>query len=326
MVWKPEQLLPGDEVGLIAPGGPSEDGVVERGVRALEELGFRVRLGRSVHQKLGFLAGTDAERAADIVQMFREESVKALFCVRGGTGCTRLLSQLPYGLLKKHRKPFIGLSDTSALLLTFLQRLQLVTFHGPMISTDLMHADCPAFTKESLLRAVGQTTPIGSVCGESQELRDGVQVLRRGKAEGRVIATNLFLLTLLIGTKFVPSLRGAILCLEEVNEAPYRIDRMLTALHHNGVFKACAAVVVGRCEGCIDKKPNPNGDYRQTVFDVFSEHLSRLAIPVLYGVPFGHTKLNSTLPLGISAEVDAGVRDLFISEGAVRVRRGKRLV
>ena len=160
---KPERLRLGDVVGIIAPASPPPDPqAIDRSVAALEKLGFKARLARHVRARLGFLAGTDRDRAADLMAMFTTPKVQALFCLRGGYGTARLLPLLDYEAIRRHPKILIGYSDLTTLHCALLKKANLVSFHGPMLNAEQSTGELPDFTLQSLLRTVTEPLPVRS--------------------------------------------------------------------------------------------------------------------------------------------------------------------
>ncbi|MGO9526551.1 MAG: S66 peptidase family protein [Verrucomicrobiia bacterium] len=314
---RPARLRFGDTVGIVAPASALPDPAgVDHAVAALEKLGFKPRLARNVRRRLGFLAGSDAERAADIMQMFLDGEVKAIFCLRGGYGSGRVLRQLDYRSINKRPKIFIGYSDITALHCALLTQARLVCFHGPMLVNKLAGKGAPRFTVQSLLKTVMEPCPAGAICAGYNG--KSVRVIRGGKAEGALIGGNLSLLCATSGTPYQPVFRGAILFFEDVDEAPFRFDRMLTHLLNAGVLQQVAGVAIGVNKNCRDKTANKTGEYRQSEADVMEERLRPLKVPVVAGLPFGHAPWNATLPVGLRARLDAENGDLVIMEAAVR--------
>lgn len=313
----PPCLNPGDTVGVVAPASPPPNPKnIDRSVNALARLGFRARLGRHVRRRHGYLAGSDRERAADLMQMFTDPEVRAILCVRGGYGAGRLLPLLDYAVIRRHPKIFVGYSDITVLHCALLQRAGLVSFHGPMLNSDWVKPRVPRFTRASFLRTLTQTTPPGSISQGYH--RRTVKILRPGRATGSLIGGNLTLLCSLLGTPWQPSFRGAILFVEDLDEPPYRFDRMLTQLLHAGLLSQVAGVAVGLNAGCEDPKARRSREYRQTLEDVLRERLLPLRVPVVMGLPFGHVPTNATLPVGAPAVLDARRGDLIVPHPAVR--------
>jgi muramoyltetrapeptide carboxypeptidase len=290
-------LRDGARVALIAPSGVvsrAED--VNRALDNVRSFGWTPVLGEHVSSQLGYLAGSDADRLKDINAAFASDEIDAIWCVRGGYGSMRLLADLDYAALRRRRKPVIGFSDLTALHSAIHRKCGLVTFHGPTARARLT-----PFTRDSLRRAlVDQVDPCGGV--------DNARILRPGRAKGRIIGGNLALVTALLGTPFAPDFEGAILILEDIGEAVYRIDRMLRHLLLAGALQQCVAMVTG------DFRP-PRGENsrdNRTLDDVLAEAAARAGIPCLAGAPFGHIADQWTIPLGAVAELDTDGRSLRV--------------
>jgi muramoyltetrapeptide carboxypeptidase len=313
---KPERLCFGDTVGIITPASaPPDRKAVDRAAVALEKFGFKPKLGKNVRARHGFLAGSDRERAADVMQMFTDKKVKAIICLRGGDGSSRILDRLDYDVIRRHPKIFAGYSDITSLHCALIKKSNLVSMHAPMLLRGLEANDLPDFTRQSFFRTVMEAKPAGSIClGYG---RKTVSVLRAGKAEGGLIGGNLTVLCGAIGTPFVPSFIGKILFFEDVGEKPYRLDRMLTQLLNAGILSRVNGVAVGVNRKCEDRSPNKTGEYRQSAADVVQERLSSLRVPVVTGLPFGHVDLNATLPVGARVRLDGDTGDLIVTEAAV---------
>lgn len=316
-IVRPIRLEQGDTVGIIAPASaPPDPKAIDRSVEKVEQLGFKTRLGRNARRRWGYLAGSDRQRAADLMGMFSDKRVKAILCVRGGYGTARLVRLLDYAVIRANPKIFVGYSDITSLHGAFLKRAGLVSFHGPMLNSDLIKADLPEFTRESLLRTLMQPTPYGSICRNYR--KRSVKVLRPGTASGVLVGGNITLLCAGLGTGWLPSFRNRILFFEDVDEVPYRFDRMLTQLLHAGVLERVAGIAIGVNRNCKDPKARTTKEYRQTLEDVLKERLQPLRVPVVIGLPFGHVRYNATLPIGVRATLDAEKGDLVITEAAVQ--------
>lgn len=317
MLLKPVRLEYGDTVGVVAPASPPVDPqVIDRSVAALERLGFKAKLAPNVHRRLGFLAGSDRQRASDLMRMFADAKVKAIICLRGGYGAGRLLHLLDYPVIRSHPKIFVGYSDITALHCALLTRAGLVSFHGPTMNSDLVKEDLPEFTLRSFLRIVMEPSAPGSICRGYR--RNTIATLRGGRTEGPLVGGNLSLLCSLVGTPFLPDFRRRLLFLEDLDEPPYRFDRMLTHLLNAGLLQQVAGVAVGVNRHCHDPKARRSKEYRQTLEDVLRDRLLPLKVPVVVGLPFGHVPLNATLPLGLRAVLDGEAGDLSLTESAVR--------
>jgi len=304
-------------LSLIAPASaPRDSGAVDEAVAALEKLGFAVKLGRHARRRRGFIAGKDRERAADLMAMFTDPKVRGIICARGGYGSARLLPLLDYVAIRANPKVFAGFSDITSLHCALLKQSNLLSFHGPMAASQIARPDFPEFSRQSWLRTMLEPAASGSICQGYEG--DTVKVIRRGSVSGQLIGGNLSVLVTTIGTPYQPVFRCRILFLEDFNEQPYRMDRMLTHLLNAGLLPQVAGVAVGICERCLDPEAGSAGEYRQTLADMLQERLWPLKVPVVAGLPFGHARFNATLPVGGRAHLDASRGDLIITHAAVR--------
>jgi muramoyltetrapeptide carboxypeptidase len=314
-VLKPERLCPGDVVGLIAPASaPPDPKSVDRAAAALEKFGYQPKLGKNVRARHGFIAGTDRERAADVMAMFADKKVKAIFCLRGGYGCTRILERLDLEIIRRHPKIFSGYSDITALHSVFASKLGMISFHAPMWNGALADPKVPAFTKNSFFKTVTEQKPFGSICDGYD--KKNVSILRGGIAEGRLVGGNLSLICATLGTPFAPDFKNKILFFEDISERPYRLDRLLTQLWSAGIFSQVAGVAVGVNADCDEKSASK--EWQQSGADVVKEGLEKLRVPTVIGLPFGHVSLNATIPVNALARLDAEHGDLVITEAAVK--------
>ena len=237
---KPKRLNPGDTIGIAAPAGPFDPEKFMAGKRVLESMGFRTVFDEAIFQKSGFLAGTDVQRADQLNRLFADATVQAIACARGGYGSMRILPLLDFGTIQKNPKIFLGFSDISVLLNVLHERCGLVTFHGPVVTTL---ADTDQGTVAALERALTSEAPL------ELSPENGV-VVRPGLASGPVAGGNLTTLCHLVGTSYAPSFKGKILLLEDLGEAPYRIDRMLTQMKLSECFDGIAGMILGTFKEC----------------------------------------------------------------------------
>jgi muramoyltetrapeptide carboxypeptidase len=273
-------LKPGDRIALVAPASPFDQEKLARAVEVLEGRGYRLAPGKHVTCKKGYLAGTEAERATDLIDAIHDPDVAAILCVRGGYGSARLLPWLPFPVLEERPKIFMGYSDITFLHLAFQSRMQWVTFHGPNL-IDL--ADAPPDQVETLL---------SSLSGE-KEFAWGFsddQVLRHGMAAGTVIGGNLTCLVHLLGTPYFPNLRGQFLLIEDCGEALYRLDRHMNHLLLAGALDRLGGLILGTFKDCGDS---------QAIHQMVMEQVSSFQFPVIAGLPFGHMPQNEVIPFGI---------------------------
>lgn len=295
---KPLALSSGDTIGIVAPAAPFNPDLFQKGISVLEVMGYRVYLPEGLSSKDRFLAGPDAHRANLINQMFADPAIKGIFCARGGYGSLRILDLVDYGLIGQNPKIFIGFSDISALIGVMIDQCGLTAFHGPVIT---MLGKGNAETATSLKTVLTSTTPIEIMASRGE-------VIRSGTCRGVVRGGNLATLCHLTGTPHAPKFRNSIVVLEDVGEAPYKIDRMLTQMCMAGCFEGMAGLALGTFSDCGD-----NGDVLDVVRDVFKN----TDIPILAGLDVGHGPVNLTLPMGIPAVLDTERRTLAYTEAAL---------
>ncbi|MGN9840454.1 S66 peptidase family protein [Nonomuraea sp. H19] len=277
----------GDTVAIVAPSGPPSAVLLERGVQLLTGVGLKVVVGAHVldRQELGYLAGDDAARAADLQAAWCDPAVAAVFCCRGGYGAGRLLDLLDWNAMRAAGpKVLLGSSDITALHNAFAIELGVPTLHGPMAACDVManEAGPEPRTWESLQAALfGTPQPV-----------PGDRVLSPGRAEGVLAGGNLSLLASMCGTRWQPSFAGKIAFLEDIGEEPYRIDRMLTQLLQAAAFDGVRGIALGSWEDCGDPYP------------VLRDRLGPLGVPILAGLPVGHGSPQMSLWLGRLGVID----------------------
>lgn len=294
----PKALKKGDTIGLVGISGamrPTTPERVEETARRVEALGYRVKLDESVGQVYGYLSGTDEMRAGAINRMFADETVDAIWAVRGGYGVTRMLDRLDYDMIRANNKPLIGYSDITALHVQLQTKCDLVSFHGPMPSSDGLEAG--GVNARLLLKAL-EARPLGDIVNP-----DGTPLrgLCGGRAEGAFVGGNLSLVASLCGTPYALDVKGKILFLEDVGEKIYALDRMFTQLRNAGYFRDCAGVVLGGYTDCVSE----DEEYGFTLDEVIADVILPCGKPVLSGLQAGHLKEKITLPLGAQAVMDA---------------------
>ena len=302
---KPEALRMGDTIGVIAPAGLVDPAELAQGVDRLKGMGFRVALGESVEKRLRYLAGSDRDRAADLNRMFSNPEIAAIVCARGGYGTSRIIPCLDEDAIAQHPKILVGSSDVTLLLNHLRQHFGLVTFHGPMAA--------PNFGKQpSLLTDTWFRKILVEAQGKGPIAVDGVKGLRGGQARGPLVGGCLTMLCSTLGTPYEIQTDGAILLLEDMDEAPYRIDRMLTQLKAASKFKNARGVIFGTMPGC---HPPDHSNY--TLEDVICDVLADQILPILYGFPAGHGGEQVTLPLGVPIQIDGNTAAVTLLESAV---------
>ena len=302
-IQKPPALRRGDLVALVSPAGPlREPAELETAVSIVERLGFRARAGAHALARHGHLAGTDAQRVGDFNDALQDREVRAIFALRGGYGTMRLLNDVNYDAFAAAPKVVLGYSDLTALLNALTQRAGVVTFHGPVAALSKFTPVETAW----LQAAIERREPIGALS------LTGTQTLVAGRASGRLSGGNLTLLAALCGTPYAVDLSG-IAFIEEVDESPYRIDRMLTQLRLAGAFAKTQGIVVGQCSGC-DITVESESPRSLTLLETLHDRLGDLGIPVVSGASFGHIEEQWTLPIGVSATLDTQTQTLSIDE------------
>lgn len=320
LLRKPPALQKGDTIGVLAPASPVRREMLERGTRELERIGYRVVYGKGVLERRGFFAGGHKQRAESFLALLENPRVKAVFCARGGYGSNyvvEVLSSQPLlrRLQRQAPKIVMGYSDLTSLLLFLNQRLGWVTFQGPMAGIDF------AAGKSAYDRAVLEQVLSGAHSGYS--LGSDARSLRPGVAEGRLLGGCLPMLTATLGTPQEIDTRGTILLIEDIDEKPFRVDRMLFQLRQAGKFRHLRGIVFGQMPGC-----GAAARGRAELRGVILEALRGLLVPIVFGLRFGHTTGKClTLPLGTRARLSAGkkVRLTLLEPAVVPPRRdGKR--
>ena len=304
---KPQPLQQGDLIALVGPSGPAPRERLEAGIRYLEARGYRVQPGPHLFARHHYLAGTDAERAEDLRAALANPEVRAVFCARGGYGTGRILDRLDYAAVAADPKIVLGFSDTTGLHLALQAQAGLVCFTGGLVSMDLGGERDP-FTEEWWWRALTTAGPLGAL-----PLGDEFRVLRPGRAAGPLRGGCLSLLCSLLGTAYVPDLRGAILLLEDVDEYPYRLDRMLNQLRLAGVLEGIGGLVLGQFKDCFKpEEMSRSPDLEEMVMEL----TEGLDLPVVAGLPYGHFRTRLVLPLGVQAVLDTSLPELRLDEAA----------
>ena len=296
-IIKTKRLVPGDTIGIAAPAGPYDEGEFEKGIAAIRNMGFQVRIPEKLQQPLSFLAGSDEHRASLLMDLFKNPAVDAIICARGGYGSLRILERLDYDMIRRHPKAFVGFSDISALHTALMMHCGLAVFHGPMV---ISLGKSSSRTNTSLLEALSTDQPI--------EIHpDNSIAIKAGQTTGMVAGGNLATLCHLLGTPFTPIYKDAILLLEDITEAPYKIDRMLFQMKMAGCFDGIKGVVLGSFQ--------QSGSY-QEICDIVGEIFKDFKVPVLAGFEIGHNGTNLALPLGLTATLDTEKGGLVFHEPA----------
>lgn len=299
----PPPAGPGDRVGVAALSGPVDPVRLEAGLENLRRLGFEPVLADNAVSRHGFLAGTDEERLAAFHRLVADPSLTAIFFTRGGYGLMRLLPALDWDLLSRYPRAYVGYSDLTPFLLGLVERLGLVSFHGPLVAADFARG-LSASEEESLLGALAgrypAELPVASV------LREG----ENGGASGPLLGGCLSLLSATLGTPYFPDLEGSLVFWEDVNEEPYKVDRMLTHLNLSGNLASIEGMIVGHLEG--DEK---SGREPAEWLSLVASGLSGFSWPLAWGLESGHAAPNRTLPVGLPARLDTADGRLVLGLG-----------
>jgi muramoyltetrapeptide carboxypeptidase len=312
---RPARLKQGETVGLVAPAGFVADrfGLDELGA-TVRAMGLVPKFAPNLLERYGYLAGTDESRAAALNAMFRDREVRAIFAVRGGWGSERILPLLDFRPLAADPKLLIGSSDITALHLAIAARTDCPGLHGPNLANSWN-----ALAWDSFRRLVfGAEMPSYAVASAAEDRlvprAARIRTFRPGIARGRLFGGNLSVLSALVGTPFLPDFTGAILFLEDTNEAEYRIDRMLSQLALSGILGKVAGVIFGQCTNCA----NPGDGYGNfTIYEVLEQHLGKLGVPAFQGAAIGHIAGQQSMPVGIEAEIDATTGTIRLLEPLV---------
>lgn len=308
---KGRMLKSGDTIGLVAPASPATEEEFTQAVTGLEREGFKVISGKSCTETYGgYLSGKPQIRADDIHEMFSSKEIDGIMCLRGGYGTSQLLPLLDYDLIKQNPKVFVGFSDITALHIAFLQKANLITFHGPTMSRGLNQL--PDISRQYLLKSIMSAETVGEIINEQDH--SSIQSLTSGIAKGQLVGGNLSLISATMGTPYEIDTKNKILFIEEVGEDPYRIDRMLTQLMLAGKLSEAEGIVLGTWHRCEPKK-RP-GYF--TVEDLFQKIIKPLNKPTIYNVQAGHGPVNITLPLGVHVTLDANHGRFYIEEQGVK--------
>ncbi|MGQ0659275.1 MAG: S66 peptidase family protein [Sphingosinicella sp.] len=312
---RPRRLRRGDVVGLVEPAYFTPDAFdLEAILATIRAMGLVPRAAPNVMSRYGYLAGSDEERAAHLNTMFADPEVRAIFAVRGGWGCARILPLLDFDLIRANPKLLIGFSDITALHLALAARADFPSIHGPNAASAWGQLSWDSFRR----LAFDAETPTWAIPPGTEDRlaqRNGrARTFRPGRATGPLIGGNLTVLSALVGTPYLPSFDGAILFLEETEEAQYRIDRMMTHLALAGILGRVAGVVFGQCTDCTARISSLGGF---TLSEVLAHHLAPLGVPAFQGALFGHVTDQFSLPVGVRAEIDAAAGTIRMLEPVV---------
>ena len=284
-------LMPGAKVGLICPGSPITQEKLETAIENIRSLGFIPDHTPKVLLQKGYLAGSDLDRLTDLHDMYRRQDIDAVWCIRGGYGCTRLLPHIDYSLIRANAKPLIGYSDVTALLNAIHQKTKSPCYHGPVASSTLTN-----YARKCLLPVIHTQYPVTI---QNHTAEQETSILYPGIAQGKLAGGNLSLIAALQGTPFEIHSKNKLVFIEEVGEKPYRIDRMLTQLLDSGFFNNVKGIILGQFVDC-----DSNSTDSLSLLEVLTDRLTPLKIPTIYGFSFGHIDDQCTFPIGMKAALN----------------------
>ena len=313
----PKGLAAGSHVGIASPASGATTSDIQGFINLCNSMGYKPVKGDLISNRDGYLSGSDQQRADEFMRMIEDPTIDAIICSRGGYGVMRILPMLDYGSIRDANKIIMGYSDITSLLIAANQLSGIITYHGPVASSTFNQ-----FTVESFNTVV--TAPPGDSRGkdgnseyELPQFHDSsVTTIVSGVGRGRLTGGNLAMVEATLGTKYEIDTMDAILFLEEINEEPYRIDRMLTHLWLSGKLQTCKGIAIGNFKNCEAKGVSITGP-TFTLREVIEERTKDLGIPVVYGLPFGHVKSKLTLPLGVQAELNASTKSIRLLQPAV---------
>lgn len=312
---KPKRLKKGDTIGVVAPGSAADSpDDIYKAEEIASLLGVNLVFGKTFSDRDGIKTKSPEIRAEDINDMFSDDDIDGIFAIRGGYGTAQTLDLIDYKNIKKHPKVLVGYSDITALHNSINQKTGLITFHGPLLLSSFTE-----WTFEHFTNMLFNDAPVGNLTNPDKfagvRKMFPLRTVTSGKAKGKITGGNLTIISSLMGTPYEIDTKDKILLIEDVGEAPYRIDRMLTQLRLAGKLQQAKGIIVGKCHGCEPDDSRGTWDY--DLSQVIEEIIKPLDIPCYYGLMFGHTKDQLTLPMGLNAEMDADAMILTINESAV---------
>ena len=318
IMQKPPALLVGDTIAFCAPSGFLDSVRMSLARSRLEEKGFYITQEESLYRRWGYLAGTDEQRASELMHHFKDKSVKAIFPGTGGYGSTRILSMLDYDIIKSNPKIFIGFSDITALHIAFNQLAKLITFHTPnpmygLGSKKGLDPISELYFWSLLMNSNDYTYEIPfDLYGDSLK----VQTMVPGIASGKLVGGNLSLICSTMGSVYEAKTMGSILFIEDVGEAPYRIDRYLSELKLAGKLDLVNGIIIGRFSRRETEAPDRSTDFQ--MHQVFQQYFSKMKVPVIFNFPSGHGSKNVSLPLGCIVEINTDDEIFKVLESPIK--------
>ena len=317
---KPKPLKAGDKVAIVAPSSASEPKAVKQAEMKIEAMGLEPVMFPTCYTSYGHLSAKDEERADDLNNAFKDETIKGIICLRGGYGTTRILDLLDYEMIASNPKVFLGFSDITALHMAFNQICKLVTFHGPMAATNFARVkndkvEFDEYSYQSLVKNIFTNETPGLYTNPGKE---ALRSLNSGQARGLLTGGNLTLLTATLGSKYEIDTKDKILFIEEVGEPVYKLDRMFTSLALAGKFDDCAGIILGSFVKCEREKKAYEGGLDLTLEEVVDNTIVKYKKPIIYNFKAGHSFPQPTMALGTMVRIDADKNEVeFLESGTM---------
>lgn len=300
----PKKLKYGDTIGIIAPSSPVPKDKLPQCQKVLEDMGYKVKIGKSAYESVcGYMAGSPKLRAEEINSMFKDEEVDAIFCIRGGYSSCTVMEYLDYETIKDNPKIFVGYSDVTSYNIAFNQKCDFVTYHGPMVSSNMI-SQYDDFTKKSFEDALNMDEELELKNPEGEEFK----VLVDGYAKGRIIGGNMTLILPSIGTDYEIDTKGKVLFIEEVDEGVPKIEKMLYQLKYSCKFDDCVGVLIGDFNNCTNTY-----DESYNVESLIADFFRDFKKPVMYNIKSGHCSPMSTIILGAMCTIDTQKKTIKFS-------------
>lgn len=287
-----KKLVSGDILSIISPSSPSPKIIIDSSLNKLESLNFKYKIYNNLYNDIGYLAGTDLERAEDFNNALKDKGTKGIICIRGGYGSLRMMDLINWSLFKKNPKVFMGFSDLTPILNYIYKKFNIITFHSPMLTSNLNQS----YSQTSLLTSI--TIPRKTYYIENPE---NVKLMsfpyENNTVKGNIVGGNLSLICSTLSTEYEIPFKNNILFIEEVNESPYKVDRMLTQLYLSNKIKQCSGLIFGQFTGCTD-------DNNVTIEEVLQEKIHLFKKPCIYNLCAGHGEPRITIPIGAKCEIN----------------------
>lgn len=302
----PKKLHEGDKLGLVCPSSKIKKEDVIKCKEAVEKLGFVPVFAENINDAYaGYMAGDEKSRAYWINKMFEDDEIDGIFCIRGGDGSSRIMQYLDYDLISKNPKVFVGYSDVTNLLNAFSKDCGFVTYHGPMVLSNMINFN--DFSKESLMRMVMDKNQDTSLNFKNADYK--IEILKDGKAQGRLTGGNLSLLSASVGTPYEFESKNKIIFIEEVEEPLSKIDKWIYHLRNSGKFGDCAGVILGQFTEIKNVDDESFG-----AIESIRDALRDFDFPVIYNIQSGHGNPNLTLPIGGTCNIDTKSAEILTFE------------